>query len=374
MMDSNNIIIFFAFNNSGHHTAAMALQKTYEMFYPNKKIIVLNVLESLSPIVEKVLSYLYRFSSYTFPWMWGLLYNNILIYKLCSPIRNFFYKSATEKLKIVFEKIKPGCIICTQAIPVGIAGCLKSRYNHPSTIIAVMTDYFPNIYWINKHVAYYVVASREMIELVSKFGIDKNKIIPLGIPIHPVFSQIDKYEDKKVSMPHILVLGGGRGWGDIANFIKQLDTVIHEFRLTVVCGTNLKLLRYLVQGNGEFKKHISIFGQISSEKIKLLLDTSSLIISKAGGLTMAESLACGVPMVILNSVLGQEAKNRSFLIKNKVAVEARVGTIADTIKDLLFMNSMNLRRLKNNASKLGKPLASFEIVNFVNSLSCTSAM
>ena len=368
MMGSDNIIILFALNNSGHHVAAIALRKTYNMLYPNKKIIVLNVLESLNPIVEKIISFLYRLSSYTFPWVWGLLYNNILIYKLCNPLRNLIYKSAAQKLRIIFEKVKPACIICTQAIPVGIAGYLKSKYNYPSTIIAVMTDYFPNIYWTDKYVNYYVVASSEMIDLVSSFGIDKNKIVALGIPIHPVFSQFDRYEDKKISMPHVLILGGGRGWGGIANFIKQLDTVVHELRLTVVCGTNLKLLKYFEQRNGKFKKHISIFGQISSEKIKSLLDTSSLIISKAGGLTIAESLACGVPMVIVNSLLGQESKNRSFLIKNKAAVEARVGTIADTIKDLLFMNPVNLQRLKNNASKLSRPLASFEIVNFVNSL------
>lgn len=199
-MDSDNIIILFALNNSGHHAAAMALKKTYNILYPNKKIIVLNIVEYLNPVVEKFLSYIYRLSSYTFPWAWKLLYNNILIYKLCTPLRNLTYKYAAEKLKIVFEKVRVNCIICTQAIPVGIAGYLKSKYNSSSIITAVITDYFPNIYWINQHVNYYVVGSSEMINLVSTFGIDKNKIAALGIPIHPVFSrsQSDKPEDKKI--------------------------------------------------------------------------------------------------------------------------------------------------------------------------------
>jgi processive 1,2-diacylglycerol beta-glucosyltransferase len=367
MMESDSIIIFFALNNSGHHTAAMALEKAFSTLYPNKIIIVLNVLESLSPALEKVMSFLYRLSSYTFPWAWGLLYNNFLIYKLLRPLRNSINKFTANKLKIVLEKARPSCIICTQAIPVGIAGYLKSKYNFPATIIAVMTDYFPNIYWINKYVNYYVVASPEMIDLVSSLGVSKNKIVALGIPIHPVFSQFDRYEEKRQTMPHVLILGGGRGWGDVANFIKQLDMIVREFRLTVVCGTNLKLLKYLKQRNGKFKKRISIFGQISPEKIKSLLDTSSLIISKAGGLTIAEALARGVPMVIVNSSLGQESKNSSFLIKNEAAVQAKISTIADTIENL-FINPADLKRLKNNASKLSRPLASFEIVNFARGL------
>lgn len=368
-MDLDTIIILFALNHSGHHSAAKALKSAYEILYPHKKVIVLNILEVLNPGFEKIIALLYRFSSYTFPWVWGLLYDNILVCSLIRPFRNLVYAFSAHRLKIIFDKVKPACIICTQAIPVGIAGYLKSKYNYPSTIIAVMTDYVPNIYWISKYVDYYVVASPGMIELVSKFGISKERIVPLGIPIHPIFSQVDKYEDKrKLSVSRILVLGGGRGWGDIINIIEQLDRIVDEFRLTVVCGTNLKLLRYLEQRKDGFKKQISIFGQVGSEKIKLLLESSSLIISKAGGLTIAESLACGVPMLIVKSVFGQEAKNSSFLINRGAAVEAKMTEITDAVKDLLFIVPLNLKRLKGNIAGLSRPLSSFEIVNFVNSL------
>lgn len=368
MKDSKNIIILFALNNSGHHTAAKAIQRAYEILYPNKRVIVLNIFESLSPMAEKIISLLYRLSSYTFPLAWGLLYNNIAIYKLCRPLGNYVTKLSARKLKMVFEKTQPACIICTQAIAVGIAGYLKGKYNYASEIVAVITDYFPNIYWVNRHVTSYVVASSEMIESLSKLGIAKNRIVPLGIPVHPVFSHFDTASNNNISLPRVLILGGGRGWGDIVNIIRQLDGVGYEFRVTVICGTNLKLLRYLRLGQGKFKKTIYAFGQVGPEKIKSFLNSSSLLISKAGGLTIAESLVCGVPMVIVNSVFGQEAKNRSFLIDNKAAVEARISTIADTVKNLLFIDPVSLERLKNNASGLARPLASFEIAKFVNSL------
>ena len=53
-----------------------------------------------------------------------------------------------------------------------------------------------------------------------------------------------------------------------------------------------------------------------------LMDAADLVISKPGGLTTAEALVKKLPMIIINPIPGQEAKNTEYLLSQNVAVEA----------------------------------------------------
>jgi len=47
-----------------------------------------------------------------------------------------------------------------------------------------------------------------------------------------------------------------------------------------------------------------------------------MIITKPGGITTAEALVKKLPMIIINPIPGQEAKNTEYLLSQNVAVEA----------------------------------------------------
>ena len=56
------------------------------------------------------------------------------------------------------------------------------------------------------------------------------------------------------------------------------------------------------------------------------MSISDLIITKPGGLTVSEALACKLPMALFNAIPGQEEENAEFLVKNNMAVKIGKGS------------------------------------------------
>ena len=98
------------------------------------------------------------------------------------------------------------------------------------------------------------------------------------------------------------------------------------------------------------------------------MEISTLIITKAGGLTVAESLAKGLPLIIVNPIPGQEEKNTQFLLSEGVALRAESERhLCFLIKDL-FNHPEKIEEMHKKAIALGKPNAAINIANLLINL------
>jgi hypothetical protein len=88
---------------------------------------------------------------------------------------------------------------------------------------------------------------------------------------------------------------------------------------------------------------------------------ADLVMTKPGGLTTSEALACGAALVIVNPIPGQESRNNDFLLENGAAIKVNnVATLSYELTQLL-REPERIAQLKGNARKLGKPGAAFRI-------------
>ena len=71
---------------------------------------------------------------------------------------------------------------------------------------------------------------------------------------------------------------------------------------------------------GSMKHSITVTGFVTN--ISTIMDAADCIVSKPGGLTTSESMAKGLPMVIVNPIPGQEQRNAEFLVNQGAAVIA----------------------------------------------------
>ncbi len=93
-----------------------------------------------------------------------------------------------------------------------------------------------------------------------------------------------------------------------------------------------------------------------------LMAAADLVVSKPGGLTTSEALARGAAMVIVNPIPGQESRNSDFLLENGAAIKVNnVATLAYKVT-VLFREPERLARLKDNARRLSRPRAAFDVV------------
>ena len=91
-----------------------------------------------------------------------------------------------------------------------------------------------------------------------------------------------------------------------------------------------------------------------TDKVPELMSISDLVVTKPGGLTTTESLASGLPIVVINPIPGQEEENATYLEENKVAIWIKKGDDVEQILNDLFYNPDKMQEMKIRARLISK--------------------
>src|SRR5436305_14648881 len=92
------------------------------------------------------------------------------------------------------------------------------------------------------------------------------------------------------------------------------------------------------------------------------MQVADLFIGKPGGLTTSEALACGLPMVIVSPIPGQEERNSDFLLESGVAVKCNDLVLLPYKLHQLISDRQRLRSMRAAAKSLGRPRAAETVV------------
>ena len=93
-----------------------------------------------------------------------------------------------------------------------------------------------------------------------------------------------------------------------------LDNRLEGGQIVVICGRNEKLAKRLRRH--KWASNVVILGFVSN--MHEWMSASDCIVTKAGPGTIAESLACGLPIMLNNFIPCQEAGNIPWVIDNGV--------------------------------------------------------
>ena len=87
-----------------------------------------------------------------------------------------------------------------------------------------------------------------------------------------------------------------------------------------------------------------------TNQVPELMHISEFVVTKPGGLTTSESLACNLPMVIINPLPGQEEENAELLVKNGIAIWIKKDDNPKEIFEKLLANPEKLIIMKKNSN------------------------
>lgn len=368
-MQPKRIILMYISEVSGHRSATMAIEKAIKTFEPKAEILNINAFNYTNPISEKVVNRIYMEVIKRTPKIWDYLYDNPGVVKSLEKIKQYIHKSNSPKLKKLFDEFNPDIVVCTQAYPCGMVADYKKTYGVSLPLVAVLTDYIPHSYWVYDMVDYYITPSEDVSARLEKKGVMPSKIKPYGIPFDQKFNQ--PLNSKEIlgklnlnpQKPVVLIMGGGQGLGPIKTIVKSLEKSGHDIQELIVTGTNKKLFRSLKREIKHCKKSIHLFGFV--ENIHELMRVSGVIISKPGGVTTAEVLSMGLPMVIVKPIPGQEVNNTNFLTSKAAAIKVDEPKEVHRIIDELLKDKAKLAHLAQAAAKIAKPNASLDIAKLL---------
>ena len=358
------IIIFYASYGGGHLTAAKSIYEYLTNNYKNLDVELIDCMKYVNITIEKITTAAYREMAKKAPWAWGKIYAD----SQTGPLAHISSRSneimAIKLLRLLREK-KPDLIISTH--PFGSQMCcyLKRKGKINSEIATIMTDFAPHDQWLigSDYTDYFFVANDNMKKYLTLKKIDENKIFVTGIPISNKFSQsFDKIEicknfGLKENLFTILFFGGGAfGLGKSKTieifeyFVKNFDNI----QMIAISGKNEKMKNEFEEIVNKNNKQDNIKTLKYTDKVPELMSISDLVVTKPGGLTISESLASNLPMIIINPIPGQEEDNAKYLEEKGIAVWIRKNDDSYEIIKSLLQDKKKLLQMKENTKLLAK--------------------
>jgi processive 1,2-diacylglycerol beta-glucosyltransferase len=355
-------------SGSGHVRAAEALKAAARYSFPGVTVEHINVLDHVHSTIRKIYEDGYAFVADHAPGMWHLLYDttdkqgnhggvqralNSLQRQCARPFLNFL------------QQWKPDAILSTHFLTPQLLSD-KSVGRMPPVDV-VVTDYDLHRLWIAPLVRHYYVADELVVQKARAFGLNENKFSVTGIPIDPRFERAYPRDEvlRNINLdehaPTVMLLSGGMGLGHVERTFRSLLEIRRSFQIVTISGKNQALCTRLRKIPTPAHIRCRHFGYVSN--MHELLSATDVLITKSGGLTTAESLAKGVPMVIFSALPGQERRNAEFVESAGAGILARKPDDVRLSVEKLVSSATERFRFQVQARAAGRPRAAFDIIH-----------
>ncbi len=355
------VLLMYVHEHSGHHQAALALQKAFEaQSSPRARILLVDALRFMHPFLERLIRHTYLEIVKKKPDLWEYLYDNPRLVKSTIKIRQAVGRSHSKRLESLLSGFKPTEVVCTQAFPCGIISDFKATHPFRAPLYGVLTDYLPHSYWLMDHVDRYFVPCEEAKGHLMAHGVSGKRILITGIPIDSRdLARSRRSAAARPGEPVVLVMGGSQGLGPIEKIVRALEDLSESFEITILTGKNKKLFTKLKSLKKDFHKKVHPVAY--TENIRPYFQSAAVLITKPGGLTIAQALASKIPVIFIDPIPGQEANNASILLKHRAALEAQSEKEAAWHTAQLLKFPDKARAIKKNMETLARPNAARDI-------------
>lgn len=370
------VLIFYAAYGGGHLSAARSIKEYLEeKNSQDVEVELVNCVEYVNKVVNKITTDAYAQMAKTAPWAWGRVYYRSQKGPL-AKISDTSNKVMAIKLKKLLDEKKPDIVISTHPFGSQMCSYLKKKNKFDGKIATIMTDYAPHDQWLvgAENVDYFFVSHNGMKEALNNKGIPREKIFVTGIPLSNKFlKHYDKEEilkqfglskDKKT----VLFFGGGEyglGKSYTSKIFKTIVLRNENIQIVAISGKNIKMKENFEEITKELDKEESVKILEYTDKVPELMSISDLVVTKPGGLTTTESLASGLPLVIINPIPGQEEENAEFLENKGVAIWIRKKDNVEDKLNELFSDKSKMESLKIRARINAKKNSTVDICKVI---------
>jgi processive 1,2-diacylglycerol beta-glucosyltransferase len=257
-----------------------------------------------------------------YAWLYGWGNSHTGSLRLRSLINHFLARRARAFLR----QEQPQVVVVTHATAAGILTAYKNSFAPHLYVAGVVTDFVVHRWWLYPGIDVYFtatgVASVQLQQLAAQTLPGVPEIVTTGIPIRRHFSRLTYLHAREqfhweAGTLVCLLVGGGAGLLPMEAIVEKIRAAYPKrLQLVAVTGTNTGLAAALSKYPG-----VTVYGY--TEQLPDLLIGADVVVTKAGGLTLAEALAAGPEIIIYRPLPGQEQGNTAYFIGQGLASLAR---------------------------------------------------
>jgi len=258
----------------------------------------------------------------------------------------------------------PDVIVTTYPIYQAPVGAVRTFERLDVPLITVVTDLVTvHRIWFSLSSDLCVVPTEAVRETALGFGLSQESVEVIGIPVDIELSQekdraaIRADLGWEQDLPTLLVVGGKRV-SHLESVLRALNHSVLPLQLAVVGGGDEEAYRTYQAVKWHVPAHV--YGFV--DNMPTLMQAADAIVCKAGGLIVTESLASGLPLLLVDILPGQEEGNADYVVRGGAG--ERVSDPVDALVTLyhwLDRKGALLGELTQNAVRLGRPRAAYEI-------------
>jgi processive 1,2-diacylglycerol beta-glucosyltransferase len=363
------ILILSVSAGAGHLRAAQAVELALKELTPQAVVRNIDVLELTNAAFRRIYGRTYLDLFNRVPHLLGYLYDVLdrprRPNRTRDPLHVALQRLNLGKFTRLLEEEPWDLAVNTHFLPAEIIASLRKKGRIDRPQLTVTTDFETHRLWVNQPCEHYFTATAEGEQYLHTWGVPMADTTVTGIPIHPVFAGPKDRDECRArhgiaaGRPVILLLAGGSGDGPVGELFEALLKVERPAELVVVAGKNAGLKAHLARRTPPGRHRVQVLG--FTDKIDELMAAADVVVSKPGGLTTSEVLARGAAMVVANPIPGNETCNSDYLLENGAAIKVnKVPTLTYKVQALLE-DEARLARLRENARRIARPRAAYEV-------------
>jgi processive 1,2-diacylglycerol beta-glucosyltransferase len=363
------ILIFTAGFGEGHNTAARNIRDAIEHISPDEATVeILDLFETCYGRFNEFVKKAYLTAINKTPRVWGRIYDlldntQILESNLVALSR---VKHAMED---VLRKVDPDTVVTTYPVYNYLFDEIYSTGRDKTFAhLTVVTDSITvNSIWFRASSDFYLVANDATADVLKRNNVPEERIRVFGFPVTHRFAELRGEVDrrpppsKQQGRRVLYMLNSGKK--EAPELVRELASMKHV-QLTVTVGRDPDLMAKVEAAVKKSGAEVELHGW--TQKIPELLARNHLLISKAGGATVQESIAARCPMIMSQVVPGQEEGNARLIIESEAGALAVTNkAIVQAVENAFESDAKVWRKWEENITRLSKPEAALEIARFV---------
>lgn len=352
------VLILTLHHGSTHVRLSRALQKALLQLRPDLHV---EVVDALAHCRSWFRAY---YNSYEIPlkyWpgLWAFIEGQQFEGETTGPW--WLYRLGARPLFRFIDDFAPDVVAATE-VGLGEFAIIHKRQTGAQYLLVGIETFAFERPWAKPEVDLYVSYPGEVAAQVRSLGVPEEKILECGVPVDPVFGMsrdrpaLRQRLGLQDHLPVFLVNFGGSGKRKPREVVSELRKVEQPFQAVFISRGD-EALREELQRLTSGMPHTQILNWV--DNMHEWMAASDILVSRAGGGVVAESLNCGLPILVFDAPPGNE-RRFCHLIENcwhTGHLVERPGELASRIGHLLESPD-DLEQLRTNTRQHGYPDAS----------------
>src|SRR6185503_17534411 len=373
------ILIISSDTGGGHRSAAAAIVAVVQKFFDGESyaVRVVRAVEESHHLADKLVRLYNWILRNRQHWM---KYYYWIINRIRPDTRQFFHKRCVGYVRNIFERWCPHIVVSVHPLTQHLFGRVLKELNLAGRIplVSVVTDPCYGFWrgWACDAVTLYLVASDDARRQLIDYGVAPERIKISGMPVHPKFA----YPGEEAAQAARRALGldpekftvfvnaGWVGGGNIPQIFRELARGELDVQAIFLAGKNedLRAAAETIALDAPFP--IKVIGY--SDEIEKLMSAANVMVSKLGGLTTFEALACRVPIIadMITEPMPQEAGTAKLIAQRGAGVMLKHCSDVVPVIRRMIEDEVHYSRLRNATAALAIPNSTRYIVEEIAAL------